>query len=167
MPDPLVPESARAARLSLSSPEAVPVSPRGPETAPPADGLPRELGLDDLRRTAQTSVSWLWQGYLAPGSVTLLTSQWKSGKTTLVAVLLARLKTGGELAGRPLAAGNAVVVSEESPQQWERRSRKLDFGAHTRAGSAGRFGVSRAWTSGSPCLSSWWSCGGGAGWRWS
>ena len=24
--------------------------------------------------------SWLWQGYLAPGNLTLLTSVWKSGK---------------------------------------------------------------------------------------
>ena len=30
-----------------------------------------------------TNVGWLWQGYLAAGNVTLLTSQWKSGKTTL------------------------------------------------------------------------------------
>jgi hypothetical protein len=28
-------------------------------------------------------VDWLWDGYLARGSVTLLTSQWKTGKTTL------------------------------------------------------------------------------------
>lgn len=132
MPDPVVPDPARDAELSSPSPEAAPAWPQGTQPACPADGLPADLGLDDLRRTAQTPAAWLWQGYLAPGSVTLLTSQWKSGKTTLVALLLARLKTGGEFAGRPLAAGNAVIVSEESPQQWEQRSRKLDFGTHTR-----------------------------------
>jgi hypothetical protein len=88
------------------------------------------MWLDDLRQRARAPMSWLWQGYLAPGSVTLLTSQWKSGKTTLVSVLLARLKHGGELLGRPLAAGKAVVLSEESPEQWDLRSRKLDFGGH-------------------------------------
>jgi hypothetical protein len=73
---------------------------------------------------------WLWQGYLAPGAVTLLTGQWKTGKTTLASVLLARLKTGGELAGQALAAGQAVVVSEELPEHWHRRSQHLDFGDH-------------------------------------
>jgi hypothetical protein len=36
-------------------------------------------------------VAWL----PGPGKVTLLTSQWKAGKTTLLSVLLARLKQGG------------------------------------------------------------------------
>jgi hypothetical protein len=34
------------------------------------------------------------------------------------------------LAGRPLAAGKAAVVSEESPAQWLARGDKLDFGSH-------------------------------------
>src|SRR5262245_61260195 len=54
------------------------------------------------------ALPWLWEGFLALGYVTLLTSQWKSGKTTLMSILLARLRTGGELAGlrvRPAAPG--------------------------------------------------------------
>ena len=70
---------------------------------------------------------WLWQGYLAPGAVTLLTSLWKAGKTTLASVLLSRLKTGGHLAGLPLAPGRAVVITEEDPQHWLRRNQSLDF----------------------------------------
>ena len=58
--------------------------------------------------------SWIWEGYLAPGNVTLLTSQWKSGKTTLISILLSRMREGGELLGHRLAKGKAVVVSEES-----------------------------------------------------
>jgi hypothetical protein len=88
------------------------------------------LGLSDLKAVAQAQTSWLWQGYLAPGNVTLLTSQWKSGKTTLVAVLLSRLQSGGLLAGLPLRPGKAVIVSEESPQHWFQRSLKLTFGDH-------------------------------------
>src|SRR3954449_13239151 len=71
---------------------------------------------------------WLWYGYLAPGNVTLLTSQWKSGKTTLVSVLLSRLKGGGELAGLRVAPGRAVVVSEEDAAHWLRRCDKLGLG---------------------------------------
>ena len=73
-------------------------------------------------------VPWLWHGYLAPGNLTLLTSQWKAGKTTLVATLLARLATGGTLAGLPVRAGRAVVVSEESVEHWQGRAAGLKFG---------------------------------------
>jgi hypothetical protein len=75
-------------------------------------------------------MSWLWHGYLAAGSVTLLTSRWKAGKTTLLSVLLARRATGGVLAGRPLTAGKTAVVSEESASHWNLRRRRLDFGSH-------------------------------------
>src|SRR5262245_5820867 len=75
---------------------------------------------------------WLWRGYLRPGAVTLLTSLWKSGKTTLLSVLLSRLKTGGELAGLPVRAGRAVVVSEEAPELWWERGRNLTLDGHVR-----------------------------------
>jgi hypothetical protein len=86
-------------------------------------------GTDSLLAVS-ARLPWLWHGYLAPGAVTLLTSRWKAGKTTLVAVLLARLGTGGQLAGLPLTAGKAVVVSEEGPEHWHRRHQKLHFGNH-------------------------------------
>src|SRR6266704_1493330 len=72
-------------------------------------------------------LAWLWHGYLGPGQVTLLTSQWKSGKTTLLSILLGRLKTGGELAGLRVNAAKAIVVSEESRLQWHPRHRKVDL----------------------------------------
>lgn len=49
-------------------------------------------------------LAWLWDGYLAPGNLTLLTSQWKSGKTTLISILLSRLREGGQLAGLSIGA---------------------------------------------------------------
>ena len=78
---------------------------------------------------------WLWHGYLAPGNITLLSSQWKADKTTLASVLLARLKTGGQLAGLTVAAGRAIVVSEESREDWRRRSAYLDWQPTFRAGA--------------------------------
>src|ERR1700675_630859 len=87
-------------------------------------------GTAGLRAGDPKPVPWLWQGYLTPGALTLLTSQWKSGKTTLVSVLLAKLKTGGELAGLALSPGKAIVISEEPRELWELRSRQLDFGDH-------------------------------------
>ena len=73
------------------------------------------------------NVDWLWQGYLAKGATTLLTSRWKAGKTTLVSVLLARMSTGGQLAGLSVAKAKAAVVSEERLENWSRRHQRLHF----------------------------------------
>jgi hypothetical protein len=97
----------------------------------PAALLPTlRWGVAGLYTEAAPPHRWLWQGYLAAGAVTLLSSQWKIGKTTLVSLLLARLKAGGTLAGLPVTAGRAVVLSEESTEQWLLRSRRLDLDGH-------------------------------------
>jgi hypothetical protein len=87
-------------------------------------------GLNGLKGVQPGNLRWLWQGYLAPGNVTLLTSRWKTGKTTLVSVLLAKMAAGGELAGVPVLPGRAVVVSEEGPAHWVPRAEKLGLGGH-------------------------------------
>src|SRR5215475_7816231 len=71
----------------------------------PSGPSPRPLWLADLQAASSSEVAWLWQGYIARGGVTLLTSQWKAGKTTLLSVLLARLKIGGALAGLDIRPG--------------------------------------------------------------
>ncbi len=92
---------------------------------------PLRWGLAGLRTDeSEPQLRWLWQGYLVPGAVTLLTSQWKSGKTTLTSILLSRMKTGGVLAGLTVTAGRAVVLSEESAEQWLLRGRRLDLENH-------------------------------------
>ena len=85
------------------NPSAEPPRP-APEPVPSAlPTPPRPVGVwsANLRTAPRAAVWWLWRGYLAPGNVTLLTSQWKSGKTTLLSVLLARRVAGGTLAARP------------------------------------------------------------------
>src|SRR5438067_9554930 len=77
-------------------------------------------------------VEWLWQGYLARGNLTLLTSLWKAGKTTLLAGLHQRLATGGTFLGRACAPARALVVSEESREHWAERLRTLPVGPHAR-----------------------------------
>ena len=83
-----------------------------------------------LTPAARSGLPWLWQGYLAPGKVTLLTSQWKAGKTTLVSVLLARMQKGGQLAGLKVAPANVLVVSEESSADWDARCTRLGLENH-------------------------------------
>jgi hypothetical protein len=90
-----------------------------------ADLLARVVAARDLDKQGFSPTSWLWRGYLGPGKVTLLTSQWKSGKTTLVSLLLARMQQGGQLAGLPVAAGKAFVISEESQADWRPRFGRL------------------------------------------
>src|SRR5436305_1507001 len=77
-------------------------------------------------------VNWLWHGYLARGNLTLLTSLWKAGKTTLLAGLLQRLGPGGAFLGHDCIPGRALVVSEESREHWAERSRTMPFGPHSR-----------------------------------
>jgi hypothetical protein len=77
---------------------------------------------------AAERVDWVWEGYLARGAITLLTSQWKAGKTTLVSVLLKRLSTGEPLAGLATAKTPVAIVSEERVPSWRRRHERLQFG---------------------------------------
>jgi hypothetical protein len=86
-------------------------------------------GLDLLTAPAQrAAVSWLWEGMLAAGNITLLTSVWKAGKSSLLALLLAGRHRGGVLLGRMIEAGASAVVSEEPAELWRRRACNLAFG---------------------------------------
>jgi len=84
--------------------------------------------IDAIRIRQHTAQNWLWQGLLMPGNITLFTSLWKSGKTTLISVLLARLASGGTLAGLPVRQGRAAVISEEAEEHWLARDELLHFG---------------------------------------
>ena len=74
---------------------------------------------------------WIWHGYLARGQITLLTGQWKIGKTALLGCLLARLGAGGPLADREVRPGRAIVLTEEGAGLWMGRCRTFGIGDHT------------------------------------
>jgi hypothetical protein len=95
-----------------------------PSTTAPEFPVPL-LGPAELDSSSDVFRRWLWHGLLGPGLMTAFTSQGKSGKTTLASILLARLERGGTLAGLPLAAGKAIVVTEESRAVWKARCRRL------------------------------------------
>jgi hypothetical protein len=77
-----------------------------------------------------TATDWLWRGYLARGSITLLTSLWKAGKSTLLAHLVDAMGQGEDLAGLTVTQGGVLVVSEESAALWATRRDKLGIGDH-------------------------------------
>jgi hypothetical protein len=80
---------------------------------------------------ADADINWLWRGLLAAGKTTLLTALWKSGKTTLLAHLLAHRHTGGDLLELPVRPGVTAVLSEEGRDLWAMRLKKLDLGGKT------------------------------------
>jgi len=80
-----------------------------------------------------TPIRWLWDGVVATGMITLLTSRWKAGKTTLISALLARLGTGGNLAGSAVPRSRVGILSEEPVSLWNERHLRLGFDEdHTR-----------------------------------
>lgn len=90
--------------------------------------IPREIWDHETASFRPTPTDWLWHGFLAAGNVTLLTSLWKAGKTTLLSLLLARRKAGGTLAGLAVKPGQTVVITEEPVPLWAERAARLDFG---------------------------------------
>jgi hypothetical protein len=72
--------------------------------------------------------TWIWEGVIALHTITLLSAPEKTGKTTLLGLLLDRRRAGGSLMGRPVAPGSTIVCTEESPHLWHLRQPPLDFG---------------------------------------
>jgi len=90
--------------------------------------IAQETWIQEVTSKTPSPADWLWHGFVARGSVTLLTSMWKSGKTTLLSMLLSRRLQGGLLAGLPVTPGKSVVVSEEPLSLWAQRDRQHSFG---------------------------------------
>src|SRR3954464_6318982 len=91
----------------------------------------RRIALDRLLTEPEPApVECRWHGYLRPGEVTLLTSQWKTGKTTLLAGLLRALGTGTPFLDRPTRPGKAWVISEEGEDLGRDRCRAHPVGDH-------------------------------------
>ena len=72
-------------------------------------------------------IDWIWDGVLATGMVTMVSSRWKQGKTTLVSALLAHLGRGGAFAGSTLKPTRVAVLSEEPASLWDKRHQNLHF----------------------------------------
>lgn len=86
----------------------------------------------DYDAKVYNGADWLWHGYLARGSITLLTSLWKAGKTTLLSVLLSKMRTGGMFVNRMLKPCRAAIVTEEPAELWRERDANLNLRANVR-----------------------------------
>ena len=74
-------------------------------------------------------ISWVWNGFIAVGFITLMTGLWKAGKTTLLKHVIRMMDAGGDLAGK-IHPATVLVVSEEPAQMWARRCRELGITEH-------------------------------------
>lgn len=131
----------------------------------PTELLASETWNTELTARPKAEIDWVWPGYLAHGAVTLLTSQAKTGKTTLISALIAKMARGGELAGLTVRPARVAVVSEESLDYGSAAARS-SASATSSASSAGRLQASRAWRPGRRWSTGWPSSAGSAASTW-
>src|SRR5690348_1566547 len=79
-------------------------------------------------KSRQEPIPWIWDGVVAEEAVTLLSAPKKTGKTTLLSLLLDRRRQGGQLLGRTVRPGRTILCSEDNGTLWALRQRPLDFG---------------------------------------
>src|SRR6187431_2560039 len=84
---------------------------------------------NDGVRSDKRPIPWLWDGVVAEDAITLLSAPEKTGKTTLLSLMLDRRRTGGQLLGRAVRPGRTILCSEENDSLWALRQPPLDFGA--------------------------------------
>jgi hypothetical protein len=82
--------------------------------------FPEPTPLSLLRRITEIQ-RWVWDGYLARGTITLLSALWKAGKTTLLSYLLKALEEDGTFCGRPCRSCRVLLVTEEHETLWATR----------------------------------------------
>jgi hypothetical protein len=90
-----------------------------PEPKDPA--FPNPVPITLLQADDESDI-WLWDGFLAKNSFTLLTGLWKAaGKTTLLSALLRQMQFGKAFLNRPTFAGPIIIVTEEHKNHWINR----------------------------------------------
>ena len=72
----------------------------------PNNSLPTAQTYTEMTDAGNELPGWLWQRLYRLRIDHVAHQPWKTGKTTLLSVLLSRLQTGGVLAGSEVAAGH-------------------------------------------------------------
>jgi hypothetical protein len=91
--------------------------------------FPQPVPASALRRIMDMQ-RWVWKGYLARGTITLLSALWKAGKTTLLAHLLRALEGGGLFCNEEAIASRVLYVTEEHESLWAERRDLLGIKDH-------------------------------------
>src|SRR5579859_6442062 len=76
---------------------------------------------NDCLQAREQPIPWIWDGLVAEDAITLLSAPEKTGKTTLLSLLLDRRREGGQLLGRKVRPGRTLLCSEENSRLWDLR----------------------------------------------
>ncbi len=98
----------------------------------PSNRKPRRRAVaygNEWVRTLDRSTEWIWEGVIAEDAITVLSAPEKTGKTTLLSLLLDRRREGGRLLGRAVRPGRTILCSEENRTLWAIRQPPLNFGS--------------------------------------
>jgi hypothetical protein len=92
----------------------------------PAEPLPFSL-LSTALENVPSEPDWTWQGYLAPGAITLLAGRPKVGKSTLLFALVAALEAGKPLVELDTRPVGALILSEERGSTLAEKAQRWDL----------------------------------------
>jgi hypothetical protein len=104
------------------------------EKAPAEEGeseIPEGFRFFPISQLARTSLDeWLWTGFIAPALVTILHSEPKVGKTTLLTDLYRAFGTGQDFCGLAVEKCKVFVITEEGTDNWVDRRDEKDLKDH-------------------------------------
>jgi 5S rRNA maturation endonuclease (ribonuclease M5) len=94
-------------------------------------GLPFTLA-GDVIAAAPPDPDWIWNGYVAPGEVSLIAGRPKVGKSTLVFGLIAAVLHGRPFAGRQTRGRGVLLLTEEGVTTFAEKARVFGIETHPR-----------------------------------
>jgi putative DNA primase/helicase len=104
-----------AAQVLLTAAENTPLfisPPKGFPSAAEKEKLPFAPA-SGILTAVPDRVDWTWDGFLAPGVLTVLAGKPKAGKSTIAFALVATLSRGEQFLGRKTKPTGALILSEE------------------------------------------------------
>jgi DNA-binding transcriptional ArsR family regulator len=88
----------------------------------------RFLSIRDVLSAAPGEPDWLWDGYLAPGTVTALAGRPKVGKSTQMFALVSAITSGATFLDRSTRKTGVLILSEEREDTLSEKARRFSLG---------------------------------------
>jgi 5S rRNA maturation endonuclease (ribonuclease M5) len=104
---------------------------RGLAVAESISSLPFTLA-GDVIANAPPEPDWIWDGYVAPGEVSLIAGRPKVGKSTLVFGLIAAILHGRPFVGRGTRGRGVLLLTEEGATTFAEKARAFGIANHPR-----------------------------------
>lgn len=90
----------------------------------PAGSEGKYYTLDEILKTSESEIDWIWKGFIGKGFITTLSSHPKMGKTTLLFHFLKAAKESGGFLGYPAKSSKKILIlSEENKKMYAKRAK--------------------------------------------